>query len=112
MVELTDELEELRIDMDRINFRLTDALFIHGEFSPEVASLIREREDKARQIGEYKMLHCLPICDLQREAQMYSNIKDYADGNGYDVERAVKFFRRLVGKSKRLQEGVIAHASR
>jgi len=48
--------------------------------------------------------------DQAREDKMYASIRRYAASRGYDVEKTIGFMRSLVEESKKIQEGVLAHA--
>ena len=110
MPVLTDKLAELRLRIDAVNLKIVDTLNIEGRDSDEMRRLIKERRELSSQIGDYKAQHGLIAFDQAREDKMYASIRRYAASRGYDVEKTIGFMRSLVEESKKIQEGVLAHA--
>ena len=77
-----EEVEGLRAEIDRLN--------------ADIMEKIAERVQVARQIGEVKRRHGLPIVDRRREAKVYERIRESARERGLDPEGVARVFREII----------------
>jgi len=77
-----EDVEGLRTEIDRLN--------------ADIMEKLAERVEVARQIGEVKRRHGLPIVDRRREAKVYERIRESARKRGLDPEGVVRVFKEII----------------
>jgi len=77
-----NEIEELRKEINRLN--------------TEIEEKIAQRVDVAKEIGNVKKKHGLPIVDREREERVIEQVKGLALSLGLDADGTERVFRENI----------------
>ena len=89
-MEASQELEQLRLQMDAINHRL--------------AAILHERAALAHRIGASKRRHGLPLADPSREAQMLQRVRELGTADGFSADAMARIFAIVFAESRAIVE--------
>ncbi|MBC7129817.1 chorismate mutase [Candidatus Bathyarchaeota archaeon] len=88
-----EEIEQLRKKIDEID--------------EEILSLLKERIEISKQIGEVKRNKGLPIKDLERELEKYQQVAKKAIELGLNAENVKNIYKNIIKMSRQIQEQAI-----
>lgn len=69
-----------------------------NEIDKKLATLLDERLDVCKKIGEYKKENNIPVLDSRREEEVFANIKTNAKH-----EEVVEIYKEIINQSKKVQ---------
>lgn len=85
-----DDLQKLRNQIDAIDAQLIE--------------ILAKRQDIAREIGQYKLVHKLPIFDKQREEYLAQYHKQLAVSHNISFDLIKEIFDLIIKESRKIQE--------
>ncbi len=89
----TDELSQIRKQIDEINLK--------------ILNLLHQRYQLTAEVAKYKKRFNLPIIDPDREELMFAKIESVAISLGLPVKDVVKIFRIIVKYTYKQQENIL-----
>lgn len=74
------------------------------EIDDKILSLLKERIEISKKIGEIKRKQGIPVKDLRREEEKYSQVKEKALKLGLNPEDVTNIYRKIIDMSIHVQE--------
>ncbi len=91
----TDELSQIREQIDEINLK--------------ILNLLQQRYQLTAEVAKYKKKFNLPIIDPDREELMFAKIQSTAALLGLPKEEIIKIFRIILEYTYKQQEAILKH---